>query len=67
MLKSIEKMKLLGAKKIIFHPGSLTKQSREEALDNVKKNLKIFVDMLKQNGVNDIYLCPETMGKHGQV
>lgn len=67
MISSIEKMKLLGAKKLIFHPGSLTKQTRQEALENVKKNLKTFVQMLKEKGIEDIYLCPETMGKHGQV
>ncbi len=67
IINSIEKMKLLGAKKLIFHPGSLTKQSREDALSNVKKNLKILVQILKERGLNDIYLCPETMGKHGQV
>lgn len=67
ILSSVKKMKLLGAKKLIFHPGSLTKQSREQALENVKKNLKLLVEILKAQGDGDILLCPETMGKHGQV
>ena len=29
IIKSLEKMRLMGAKKLVFHPGSLTKQTRE--------------------------------------
>lgn len=67
VLNSLEKMKCLKAKRLIFHPGSLTKQTREVALKNVLKNLVVLRDKIYQLGYQDFILCPETMGKHGQI
>lgn len=67
IIDSLNKMKLLGAKKLVFHPGSLTKSSREDAFNLVMKRLKELTHMLDEYGFNDVYICPETMGKHGQV
>ncbi len=67
IIDSLRKMKLMGAKKLVFHPGSLTKSSREVAFNLVLKRLKELVDLLDENGFDDMYICPETMGKHGQV
>ena len=67
ILESLQKMKLLGSKKLIFHPGSLMKMSREEAFNLVMKRLKELVSLLDEYGYSDVYICPETMGKHGQV
>ena len=67
IIDSLTKMKLLGAKKLVFHPGSLTKSKREDAFNLVMKRLKELVVMLDENGFHDVYICPETMGKHGQV
>jgi len=67
ILKSLEKMKLMGAKKLVFHPGSLTKQTREKAFSLVLERLKTLSKLLDDYGYTDIYVCPETMGKHGQV
>lgn len=67
ILQSLEKMKLLGAKKLIFHPGSLTKNTREKAFELVLQRLKELIELLDEYGYTDIYICPETMGKHGQV
>ena len=67
ILDSLKKMKLLGAKKLVFHPGSLTKSSREDAQKLVLKRLKEVVALMDENNITDMYICPETMGKHGQV
>ena len=67
ILDSLAKMKVLGAKKLVFHPGSLTKSSREDAFNLVLKRLKELVVLLDEYGYKDVFLCPETMGKHGQV
>ena len=67
ILKSLEKMKLMGAKKLVFHPGSLTKQTREKAFSLVLERLSILSKMLDDYGYDDFYICPETMGKHGQI
>jgi len=67
IIDSLRKMQVLGAKKLVFHPGSLTKSSREDAFNLVMKRLRELVVLLDENGFDDIYICPETMGKHGQV
>lgn len=67
LLNSVKKAKVMGADRVVFHPGSLTKQTREVALNNCIKNLKLFLTRLEAEDLDGIYVCPETMGKHGQV
>lgn len=67
VISSLEKMKYLKAKKLVFHPGALMKLSREEAFENTYTNIKKLIDVLDEKGLSDFILCPETMGKHGQV
>lgn len=67
IIKSLEKMRFMGAKKLVFHPGSLTKQIREKAFALVLERLKVLSKMLDDYGFEDVYVCPETMGKHGQI
>ncbi len=67
IIESLTKMRKLGAKRLVFHPGSLTKNTREHAMDLVLKRLKELVELLDEYGFDDMFICPETMGKHGQV
>lgn len=67
LLASVKKAKEIGADRVVFHPGSLTKLSREDAIKICIKNLKDFIKILDENNIDDIYICPETMGKHGQI
>lgn len=67
ILNSLQKMKLMGAKKLVFHPGSLTKQTREMAFALVLERLKQLIVLMDEQGYKDVFICPETMGKHGQI
>ena len=67
ILNSLQKMKLMGAKKLVFHPGSLTKQTRETAFALVLERLKQLIALMDEQGYKDVFICPETMGKHGQI
>lgn len=67
ILNSLQKMKLMGAKKLVFHPGSLTKQTRETAFALVLERLKQLIVLMDEQGYKDVFICPETMGKHGQI
>lgn len=67
IIDSLKKMKLMGARYLVFHPGSLMKMSRDEAFSLVMKRLKELIVLLDENDFDDMYICPETMGKHGQV
>ena len=48
IIDSLKKMKILGAKKLVFHPGSLQKQSREESFELVLKRLKELMLLLDE-------------------
>lgn len=63
----LQKMQFLNAKKLVFHPGTMMKMTREEAFANTYKNIKNLLYVLDEYGFKDYYLCPETMGKHGQI
>ena len=68
IFNSMKRAKAMGADRVVFHPGSLTKQTRDVAFNNVLSNLKRFIEMIDgDESVEGILLCPETMGKHGQI
>ncbi len=67
IIASLQKMQHLKAKKLVFHPGTKLKLSREEAFENVYNNIKQLILRLDERGMSDFILCPETMGKHGQI
>lgn len=65
---SIKKLLLLGGQKCVVHIGSCMKLKREEAISNVTKNLLKFMEYFDATYSQDnIYLCPETMGKYQQI
>lgn len=67
ILTCLKKMKLLGAKYLVFHPGALMGQTREQAQKQILSNLKLLIKAIDAENLNfEYYLCPETMGKHGQ-
>ena len=57
----------MGAKRIVVHSGSCGKQSREAALALAKDTLTRAQAALDEAGLSQIILCPETMGKIGQL
>lgn len=67
VLKSIHKLRLLGGNRLIVHPASLGKMTREEAVDLTKKRLERLSEILKENDCDDILICLETMGKQAQI
>jgi len=67
ILQSAKAAKLIGAKRVIVHSGSAGKISREEALALAKDTLFRAKERLRDEGLDDIILCPETMGKLNQL
>lgn len=67
LLESVKKAKVMGSDRVVFHTGSLVGQTREEALKNTINGVKMFLEEMDKLGIEDIYICPETMGKHGQL
>ena len=67
LLQSCAVCRALGGRRVIFHPGSCGKQSRADALDKAMDTLRRAMEALDEAGYGDMTLCPETMGKIGQL
>lgn len=67
LLQSAAVCKALGGKRVIFHSGSCGKQSREDSLRKALDTMQRAVEALDAAGYEDMTLCPETMGKIGQL
>ncbi len=67
VIQSAEKVKLMGGNRVIFHPASQGKMSRENAVSLTIERLKILRDRIYELHLDDVIYCPETMGKIGQI
>lgn len=67
ILQSAEKVKIMGGKRVVFHPASQGKMKREQAVELTIKRLNTLRDMVYERGLDDLIYCPETMGKLGQI
>lgn len=67
ILASAKAVKAMGGNRIIVHTGSCGKISREEALDLAIDTMRLSIEALDREGLGDIHICPETMGKVNQL
>lgn len=67
ILASARAVKAMGGNRIIVHTGSCGKISREKALELAIDTMKLAVNALDNEGLSDIHICPETMGKVNQL
>ncbi len=67
ILSSIQKMRLLGANRLVFHPASQGKLEREDAQKLTIENIKKLSDKIVEIHAEDLKICVETMGKMNQM
>ena len=67
ILASARAVNAMGGNRIIVHTGSCGKISREEALFLAKETMKLAIKTLDSEGLSNIHICPETMGKVNQL
>ena len=67
VLDSAKYLKLFGGKRLVFHPAAQGKASREDAVALTTERLKVLRDYIYINGYEDLYFCPEVMGKLAQI
>ena len=67
VLESLRKLRLLGGNRLVVHPASQGKMTREEAVSLCKKRLEILKSRIIEAGYDDMYICLETMGKSAQI
>jgi deoxyribonuclease-4 len=65
--QSVRTAKMLGADRVVIHPGSLLKMTRKEAFSNVYDSFVKIIEILSEKGHDKIIYCPETMGKINQI
>ena len=57
----------MGAGRVVVHTGALMGRTRREALDVARRGMTALLAALDAAGLGHITLCPETMGKLGQL
>ena len=67
VVNSLEKLKLIGGKRLVVHPASCGKLDRAEALKLAHDNLLLLKERLDILGFSDYLICLETMGKPAQI
>ena len=67
VLESLRKLRLVGGNRLVVHPASQGKMSRDEAVALCKRRLEILKDKIIDAGYGDMYICLETMGKSMQI
>ena len=67
VLDSANACKLMGGKRVVFHPAAQGKASRYEAVEKTEERLKILAEYIALNNYEDMLFCPETMGKLAQI
>ena len=67
VLESGRVLKLMGGKRCVFHSATQGKMDRESAVSMTEERLKVLRDRIYEAGLNDLYFCPETMGKIAQI
>jgi deoxyribonuclease-4 len=66
-LESAEAVRRMGGVRFVVHSGSCGKQTRTAALMLAKQTLAYCIGELDAAGFTDVTVCPETMGKIGQL
>ena len=67
ILDSAKAVKAMGGSRVVFHSGSCAKIPRDVALAKAVDTMQRIMQALDENGLGDITVCPETMGKVNQL
>ncbi|MEG1711404.1 MAG: TIM barrel protein [Clostridia bacterium] len=67
LLKSADKARRMGGKRIVFHCATMGKAKREDAFSLTIERMKQLTEIIYEKGYDDLLFCPETMGKINQI
>lgn len=67
ILSSARAVNAMGGERIVVHTGSCGKISREYALELAVDTMRLAIKALDDEGLSNIRICPETMGKINQL
>ncbi|MBO8129745.1 MAG: TIM barrel protein [Peptococcaceae bacterium] len=66
LLKSLRAARWMDARRVVFHTGSAG-NDREAAMERAKKALTEVLEEAADEGLDDIILAPETLGKYSYI
>ncbi len=67
VLRSCDKVRAFYGNRVVFHPSTVGKMTRKEAVELTKKRMEILARKIVENKMDDCIFCPETMGKINQI
>lgn len=67
LTSSLKVLRYFKGERCVFHPGTEGKQPRAEAFARAKDKFAEALDVIKAEGLDDLIVCPETMGKLAQL
>ena len=67
ILQTLRAAKKMGADRIVVHAGSCASMPRKEAMRLTEDTLYRALECAEKEGLGDIFICPETMGKLNQL
>ena len=65
--RSLELLQIMGGDRLVVHTGCQMQMTRAEALQNCRDILQIILQRLHEDGIENYWLCLETMGKYTQI
>lgn len=67
VLRSCQKVREFYGNRVVFHPASVGKMTRKEAVELTHKRMQTLANLIVDNHMDDCIFCPETMGKINQI
>lgn len=67
ILDTLRIAQIMGAGRIIVHPGYVSGITRETALEVAKDTLLATLEKVREAGLDNITICPEVLGKTNQL
>lgn len=67
IMDSLKMLKVFGGNRCVFHPGSQMKATRDEAMSVLMNAFENLYKIKQDSEYKDLLICPETMGKLGQL
>lgn len=67
IIKSAQMARLMGGDRVVVHVGAVMKAERREALLRAAEGLREALRRLDELGLGGVAICPETMGRPGQI
>lgn len=67
IMQTLRAAKKMGADRIVVHMGSCASMPRKMAMQLTEETLYRTLNCAEKEGLDDIFICPETMGKLNQL